>query len=105
MGHIRLLSVQLLPREADDATCRAYDDVLARRVSVGDIWSNFAAELQRLDLAPVSKAAFYRWAQRVRRGEVRRPKPSASAAAGEGRAALAGRLRALADDIEHGLYG
>lgn len=102
---VRLGTVDLLPREADEDVARAAIALRERRSTREAIRRELCRSLREKGLKPISKGAFSRWASRVHfsqedgsRDPIERA-PYPVALSDQTRRLLAQALRSLADDL------
>lgn len=68
-----LNAIDKLPEQAIPLAQQAFDALVCRRATQLDILATLNRGLTELDIAPVSKSAFSRWAIHVVRGNAQRP--------------------------------
>ncbi|MCC0054300.1 MAG: hypothetical protein H6895_15220 [Defluviimonas sp.] len=95
-----LSSIQIAADTEPEAVAWAHDEVLAQTKTHDAIHRGLNERLAGTSVPPVSRSAFYRWALRVRAGEIRRPMLALAPISSNDLADIAKQLRTLADRIE-----
>lgn len=70
----RLTNIEILPEICAPAVLWLYDTIASRRMTQTDMLQAFNARLDRLGTEPVSRSGLNRYVQKVRAGEISRPK-------------------------------